>query len=158
MISTRARAAPAAPRAPAHRDGPGIGVDPGGKGIKIGAHLRRLRGKPAGRARGHIVGDQPLVLRGIFLAPIFRRARPRLAQHPQQNIPMRLRLRVAKAKEAARLGFGVDMRNAIRVPQDLGAGLRGSRARRRGRKQRRAGHGKIGKAGGAKGGGHGGSP
>ena len=109
------------------RVGGEIGVDAGSKAIKIGAHLGRLRLVPRLAAFRRVMGDQIAIERGIVRSPIFRRPPAAFAIHLEQDVAVAGRLRPAEALEGAGFTVGIDVGDAVTVPQHfIGKSRRGS--------------------------------
>ena len=117
------------------RVGGEIGVDAGSEAIEIGAHLGRLRLVPRLAAFRRVMGDQIAIERSIVRSPIFRCPPAAFAIHLEQDIAMAGRLRPAKALESAGFTVGIDVGNAVTVPQHF----IGQRRRSSGQQQREQG-------------------
>ena len=109
------------------RVGGEIGVDAGSEAIEIGAHLGRLRLVPGLGSFRRVMGDQIAIERGIVRPPIFRRSRPAFAVHAQQDIAVAGRLCPAEALESGGFTVGINVGDAVTVPQHfIGKSRRGS--------------------------------
>ncbi len=97
----------------------GEGVYARGEGIEVGAELRSLLVVPPDRPRILAVGDQPAVLLGEAVTPIFGGAGAGLAIEMQQQISVAFGLGPAEAVKHPGLGQRTDMRHPESVPQDL---------------------------------------
>ena len=102
----------------------GVGVDTARECIQPRPRAGTLLAVPRHGALGYAHRVDPAVVFKVLLPPVLRRASARLAQKPEQQIAMTLRLRPAMCEEEA-LGIGCkDMRHAPAVPEDLGRGIR----------------------------------
>ena len=102
----------------------GVGVDTARERIQPRPRAGTLIAVPLRGALGYAHRVDPAIILEVRLPPVLRRASARLAQEPEQQIAMTLRLRPAVREEEA-LGIGCkDMRHAPAVPENLGRGKR----------------------------------